>query len=262
MTAEPTQVLVDGRTVSRRLRLRSGQLHELVRAGRVRLFDGGRYDFDQVRQALTTEQDLDLESFEHEDSSAIALRIMREHADRAMSQQTRMFELSTNALESANAALRAENDALRERAKADHAQIVELQERQIKNLEAHELVLSKAHERELASKRQANVERRRDEGLEMLKKAVPPIAEGIKQTFAQRSMVKKLFDTISPAQLEAIMVIDFFTPEQKAILAGLVAQTKPPAPSSSTSSKPPESGTQAHSSAGDGAPHHGAENAA
>jgi len=245
---------LDGRTISRRLKLRAGQLHELVSAGRVRLFDGGRYDVEQVRaavfgeaQSLQSSQSLDAEETEHEDSNAFALRMMREQAQAAQLHAEKMFGMAVAALESSAKALREENDALRGREKQNHEAICALQDRHVKNLEAHEKVLSLAHDREMQSELVKGVNNRRQQGVDMLKSALPVLLNSVKATFEQKSLIAQFFKTLHPGQLEAIMSIDFFTDEQKAVLAKLVASTKAP-PAAVPNPQPSANNAQTHGS--------------
>lgn len=251
--AEPSTFL-DGRTISRRLKLRAGQLHELVSAGRVRLFDGGRYDVEQVRAAVFGEtqqstqshQSIEAEETEHEDSTAFALRMMREQAQSAQLHAEKMFAMAVAALESSNKALREENSALRGREKENHEAICSLQDRHVKNLEAHEKVLSLAHEREMQTELVKGVNSRRQQGVDMLKNALPVLLDSVKATFEQKSLIGQFFKTLHPGQLEAIMSIDFFTEEQKAVLQKLIASTNKPKPAAKT--QPSAENAQTHGS--------------
>lgn len=220
----PAPQLLDGRTVARRLKLRAGTLDELVQTGKVRPLDGGLYDLEEVRRVLSgslTETTIETTVSEDAQSRAIALAVNL--ADKSQGREGRMFELYTKALgeliealQMENKALRAEKGELREENSRLHNQLVE-------SSKVRETLLSKQHERDLLTRAMEQKSEHQREAVALLKQALPLVQSHFRAQ-AGNSLAKQLFESIEPAQIEAILAIDFLSEGQKEILRKLTEE--------------------------------------
>lgn len=235
----PPSNLLDGRTVSRRLKLRAGTLDELVQSGKVDTFDGGLYDLEQVRRVAHANETT-LETTVSEDARTHALTLASTLADKAMSREGRMFELYAKNLSELVEALQAENKALRLEIGERRQENRDLHERLIEGAKLRESLLSEQHERDLLTRMTEARSNTQREALELVKRAVPLVRQHFRAAVGN-SVAKQLFDSIEDSQLEAILAIDFLNDEQKALLRKLTdARTNgaPDAPQPNGTEKP------------------------
>ncbi len=241
--------LLEGRQVARRLKLRAGTLEHLVQSGTVRDY-AGKYDLDEVQRAIApaapgralegssttrtlgTQTELEASETTLESAGVHALGVARDLTEKSLSHEAQMFALYVKGLENQQADARSnlkimqdENAALRRQVSDQHDQIVGLQAKYIETLAAHEEAISQAHTRRLNEQQLAAVNKRRDQGLEMLKQAVPPLVASITATFEQKNLAAQLFSTFEPGQLQAMLdpEVAFFNPKQAALIQQMIA---------------------------------------
>lgn len=220
----PAPQLLDGRTVARRLKLRAGTLDELVQTGKVRPLDGGLYDLEEVRRVLSgsvTETTIETTVSEDAQSRAIALAVNL--ADKSQGREGRMFELYTKALGDLIEALQKENKALREEKGQLREENTRLHDQLVESAKVREALLSKQHERDLLTHAMESKQANQREAVALLKQALPLVQSHFR-THAGNSLAKQLFESIEPAQIEAILAIDFLNDGQKELLRKLTEE--------------------------------------
>lgn len=220
----PASALLDGRTVSRRLKLRAGTLDELVQTGKVHALDGGLYDVEEVRRAVGgTLNETTFETTVSEDAQTRAVVMAVQLADRTMTREGKMFETYHKGLNDVLEALRLENKALRDEKAELRAENKRLHDQLLEGSKVREQLLSKQHERDLLTSMVAQRTATQREGLQLLKNAWPLVKNHFR-TQAGNSVAKQLFESIEPSQFEAIMAIDFLNENQKGLLQKLLGE--------------------------------------